>query len=332
MLALQLVRPRCFETVTAPDPSPPGPGWIVVRLAGALICGSDIAAFNGCMPGLSFPLSPGRHIHECAGVVTHSASTRFRCGERVVAMPDRGCGLAESFLSHQSVAVRIPQAIEDPAVAALIQPLSTLVFAVEKLGDVTGREILILGAGPIGLFAAWLLRRGGAAQIRVVDPVPARCKAALGFGATAFLTATSSEVRALQRSRLTGWPLADIVVEAVGHQPGTLNDAIALARSGGRLLALGIPDQPVYAMDYERLFRKNLHLIASVAPQWEIYLAKAADLLYRAQSELKPLITHRLGMGEATAAYALVEQKGDGVLKVLLEASGWAVAGRVGQV
>jgi threonine dehydrogenase-like Zn-dependent dehydrogenase len=242
-------------------------------------------------------------------------------------MPHRDCGLAESFLSHQAVAVPIPEGIEDPGVAALIQPLSTLLFAVEKLGDVTGREVLILGAGPIGLFAAWLLRRGGAAHVRVVDPVAARCEAGLKFGATAFLTATSGEARALQRSRLTGWPLAEIVVEAVGHQPGTLNDAIALARSGGRLLALGVPDQPVYALDYERLFRKNLHLIASVAPQWETYLARAADLLCRFQTELKPLITHRFGMGAATAAYALAEQKEEGVLKVLLEASDWPAAG-----
>jgi L-iditol 2-dehydrogenase len=320
MRSLQITRPRLVEIIDTPYPSLPGKGWNIVRLSHALICGSDLPAFSGKNQILDYPLPPGMYIHECAGEVVESTSNRFRLGDRVVAMPHDCCGLSEYYPAPEDSAVRIPDALDNEELAPLIQPLSTVLYAADKLGDVTNQSVTILGAGPIGLMMTWMLNMRGASPIRIIDPIRNRCEFAKTFGASATLAATSAEARSLHRSNILGFPEADICVEAVGHQQEVLNDAIAFVRPEGRLLVLGIPDQPVYALEYERLLRKNLQLIASVTPDWVVYMTKAADLLIQHGGDLYPLITHRFGITDAAEAYSLCEKRSDGVCKVLLKA------------
>ena len=64
------------------------------------------------------------------------------------------------------------------------------------------------------------------------------------------------------------WEPPDICIEAVGHQTETLNDCFELVRKRGTVVAFGVPDQPVYAVEFETFFRKNAHLIAVVTPEW----------------------------------------------------------------
>jgi threonine dehydrogenase-like Zn-dependent dehydrogenase len=167
----------------------------------------------------------------------------------------------------------------------------------------------------------WILNMRGASPIRIIDPIRDRCEFAKTFGASATLAVTSTEARSLHRSNMLGFSEADICVEAVGHQQEVLNDAIAFVRSEGRLLVLGIPDQPVYALEYERLLRKNLQLIASVTPNWVDYMTKAAEILIQHERKLQPLITHRFDITSAAKAYSLCEARTDGVCKALLKAS-----------
>jgi threonine dehydrogenase-like Zn-dependent dehydrogenase len=321
MRSLQITRPRLIEIIDAPYPSLPGKGWIIVRLIHALICGSDLPAFSGKYQVLNYPLQPGMFIHECTGEVAESTSNRFRPGDRVVAMPHECCGLSEYYPAPEDSAVRIPDVFDNAELAPLIQPLSTVLYAAEKLGDVTNQSVTILGGGPIGLMMTWILNMRGASPIRIIDPIRDRCEFAKTFGASATLAVTSTEARSLHRSNMLGFSEADICVEAVGHQQEVLNDAIAFVRSEGRLLVLGIPDQPVYALEYERLLRKNLQLIASVTPNWVDYMTKAAEILIQHERKLQPLITHRFDITSAAKAYSLCEARTDGVCKALLKAS-----------
>lgn len=323
MLALQLVRPREFIPVEAPDPVVDKPGWIVVRLNRAMVCGSDLPFFSGAQNELDYPLAVGMFIHECTGEVVAGSSDRFFPGDRVVAMPHEDRGLGELFLAAQDEVWKVPDCLNDMELAVLIQPLSTVLFAADKLGPVQGLDILILGAGPIGILMSWVLGHRGARSIRLVDPVRARCEQACRFGAQDAIPATSAEVRSLRRSGLLRWPEPDLCIEAVGHRQPAVNDALALVKKGGRVLALGVPDDPVYAIEYELFFRKNIQLIASVTPDWQDYLARAAELVAGAGHELGPLVTHRFPVMNAADAFALAERRTDGVLKVALDGRTW---------
>jgi threonine dehydrogenase-like Zn-dependent dehydrogenase len=103
----------------------------------------------------------------------------------------------------------------------------------------------------------------------------------------------------------------------------TLNDCLELVKKQGTVLAFGVPDQPVYAIEYETFFRKNAQLIAAVTPEWRTYLHKALEIFIQEQEQLEGLVTHRFPIWSAQHAFTLYENHAQGVLKVILDAADW---------
>jgi len=321
MKALQLVKPRQFQTVEIARPQT-GDDQILVRLEKVVLCGSDIPKFSGMWRGLHYPLPPGMPIHECVGAVVDSRSPRFQVGDRVVAVPRGDQGLAEYYVADASKAVRIPEPLVDSETNLLIQPLSTVVYALDGLGDVAGRTAVVVGLGPIGLLTTWLLHQYGA-QVVGVDPIGWRCEAAERLGAARTFELHSNRLLSRVAQGET-WEAADICVEAVGQQTRTINDCLYLVKRCGQVLALGVPLEPVYPFDYTRFFRQNLNLIASVTPPDETYMIRAAELIARHEQELAFLITHRFTPDGAAEAFTLYDTRaGDRPLKVLIDGAGW---------
>lgn len=325
MHALQLVRPGCFRAVGVPVPTV-GPGdsdHVLVQTRWVAMCGSDVAFFLGNKRWPTYPLAAGAPMHECVGQVIESTSARFEPGQWVVAMPDGDLGLAEFFVAQAARAVALPSELAGSDVACLIQPLSTVIHAVDRLGDVAGRSVAVVGLGSMGLMLCWLLLRRGAGPVAGIDPVAERCRAAERLGVSRTWARRSIEVVHMAHSDPVQWEPPDICIEAVGHQMDTLNDCLALVRKQGTVVAFGVPDQPVYAVEYETFFRKNLHLVAVVTPDWSKVLPKARDLLLSSRSELETWITQRLAIVDCQKAFALYAEHADGVLKVVLDASSW---------
>lgn len=287
------------------------------------MCGSDIPFFTGSKRYKHYPLNPGAPIHECYGQVVESTSSRFQPGEWVVAIPEGDQGLAEFFIAQAAKVVRLPPELVACETSCLIQPLSTVMKAVDRLGDIGGRSVAVVGLGSIGLFFCWLLKLGGAQAIVGIDPNPDRCRVAESWGATTTFPLRSVELIHAARQHPGEWKPPEICIEAVGHQMETLNDCIELVRKEGTVLAFGVPDQPVYSLDYETFFRKNAQIIASVTPDWSEYLAKACDLFLIHRSKLETLVTHRFPIWEAATAFTLYEQHADNILKALLDTSCW---------
>jgi L-iditol 2-dehydrogenase len=325
MKALQVVQPRIFVSIQASVPhlSPDEPDRLLVRTGWVAVCGSDIPFFAGSKRGSRYPFPPGAPMHECTGQVVESTSEMFQAGDRVVAIPEGDLGLAEFFVARATKAVRLPPELADCSASCLIQPLATVMSAVDRLGDIRGRSIAVVGLGPMGLSFCWLLRKRGAGYIAGIDPCAYRCRVAEGLGADATFPTRSIEVVHVGRRDPGAWDPPEICIEAVGHQMETLNDCLALVRKQGTVVAFGVPDQPVYAIEFETFFRKNEHLIAAVTPDWGEYLAKACDLFFSCRDELSALVTHRFPIQDAAKAFTLYEQRENGVLKVLLDASCW---------
>jgi 2-desacetyl-2-hydroxyethyl bacteriochlorophyllide A dehydrogenase len=325
MKALQTVKPRSFEQIQIPVPQLPteGKDYILVRTAWALTCGSDIPFFIGNKPFQSYPLVPGAPIHECTGEVVESASKLFRPGDRVLSIPDENQGLAEYFLAPATKTIILNHDVEDLSTACIIQPLSTVMNAVDRLGDIRCKSLAVIGLGSIGLLFCWLARKRGASSIIGIDPFAFRCHMAEELGATRAICSRGIEVVHQARDISEGWNPPDICIEAVGHQMDILNDCFELVRKYGTVVAFGVPDQPVYAFAYEVFFRKNALLMATVTPDWKEYLPKAQDLFLENKIELSRLITHRLPMGEAAKAFGMYERHEDGIVKAALDASRW---------
>jgi len=325
MKALQVIQPRTFQQVEIPAPKLEADGVerILVQPEWVSMCGSDIPFFTGSKRHKTYPLPVAAPIHECVGSVVESTSPQFQAGERVIAIPEGDQGLAEFFVARAEKAVSLPADLNDKGTSCLIQPLSTVINGVDRLGEVAGKSVAVVGLGSIGLFFCWVLKKRGAARIVGIDPLAERCQVAQMLGATETVASRSIEVLHQARQNPGFWNPPDIIVEAVGHQMETLNDCLALVRQRGTVLAFGVPDQPVYALEYETFFRKNAHLVACVTPVWSEYLLKAREMFTAYRAELEPLVTHRLPIREAEKAFTLYDRHEDGIVKALIDMSDW---------
>jgi len=325
MKALHLVRPRHFEIVDVPAPElPDGTSeFILVKTSWVSLCGSDIPFFTGNKRYSRYPLLPGAPNHENVGHVIESRSKQFHPGDVVLAIPESDCGLAEYHLAQAGKAIHLPPELAQCDDSCLIQPFSTVLNAVDQLGEVGGKSIAVIGLGSIGLFFCWLLAKREAGYILGIDPLQHRCQIAEKLGASTTIPMRSNECVHSSRQGSGEWQPIDICIEAVGHQTETLNDCIDLVRKQGTILAFGVPDQLVYPIEYETFFRKNALLLAVVTPDWSDYLTHACDLYQQYRHELAWLVTHRLPIKEATQAFTLYEHHESDILKVILDASVW---------
>jgi len=325
MKSLQVLKPRQFVQVQAdiPDLQAAGPDRILVKPEWVSMCGSDIPFFTGNKRYKTYPLPVAAPIHECVGRVVESSSDLFQPGDRVVAIPESDQGLSEYFVAQAAKAVRLPPDLDDHGTSCLIQPLSTVINAVDRLGNVEGKSVAVVGLGSIGQFFCFMLKKRGAARIVGIDPLEERCQTAVRMGATECLTARSIEVLHEARQNSENWDEPDIIIEAVGHQMETLNDCLALVKYRGTVLAFGVPDQHVYALEYEIFFRKNAYLVACVTPVWSEYLEISKDVFLSAREELETLVTHRFPIRNAAQAFSTYEKHEDGIIKALIDMSEW---------
>lgn len=325
MKAFQLVRPRTFELVEVPVPtlSAGGPERLLIKTLWASLCGSDIPFFTGSKRHKSFPFPPGFPIHEVVGQVVQTTSEEFEPDNIVISIPEGNLALAEYFVAKASTAVQLPSDLGNSDVSCLIQPLSTVMNAVDRLGDIQGLSAAVVGLGSTGLFFCWLLKNRQVRRIIGIDPMQYRCILAKGLGADQAYPMRGIEAVKMVRHSLQEWELVDLCIEAVGHQMDTVNDCFELIRKRGTVVAFGVPDHNVYAIEYETFFRKNAILMATVTPDWKEYLGKARDLFLSCQDVLERWVTHRLPIREAQKAFSLYERQEEGIVKVVLDASEW---------
>ena len=111
----------------------------------------------------------------------------------------------------------------------------------------------------------------------------------------------------------------DIVVEAVGHQAATLEDAVEAVAHGGTVLAFGVPDETHYAFPFARFFRKDATLLAGITQDRRRSLATARDYLVEHREMLDAYITDVFPVAEAQAAFELAVKPTAGRLKVVLK-------------
>jgi L-iditol 2-dehydrogenase len=315
MWAHRLTAPGRLETVEAEEPGEPAPGHVVARFEAGGICGSDLPSFLGgedLLVGASHG-KPGYPLHELVGEVVASADGDVPVGARVVGWAAGHLGLAEYYPARAGHVLVLDDGLPSPQ-ATVIQPLCTVLYAVRRLGDVSGARVAVIGQGSIGLLFSHALKAAGAAHVTGVDPVDRR-DVASAFGVDDAVWDTGSRWAA----GLGDGARPDIVVEAVGHQAATLADAVEAVAPGGAVLAFGVPDESHYAFPFARFFRKDATLIAGVTQDRRRSLAAARDYLAEHGSLLETYITDVFPVAEAQAAFELAVTPTAGRLKVVLE-------------
>jgi L-iditol 2-dehydrogenase len=319
MWAHQLVAPGVFEAVqvAAPDRDLLESDAVLIRSLAGGICGSDIPkliARTGSRAdefGRLYPGRPGFPMHEIVGEVLASRHPNIPVGARVVGWASRSDALAEFVITDgNQLYVYSPSLL--PVDAVLIQPLACVLEALDRV-SVTDRVVGVIGLGPIGLLFAHVAKSRGARRVVGVDPVN-RGQVAAKFGIDDLVSTPS---RTWARSLADG-DRPTVVIEAVGHQVSTLDDAISAVAVAGNVLYFGIPDDEYYPLNMKRLLRKNLGLFAGVTRERRRALARADDYLARHPELNGALVSHRFDIDSVQHAYDTAANTNADRLKVVV--------------
>lgn len=344
MTSIAVTGAESLTAVEAPVPAP-GPGQALVRVAYCGICGSDVPRyFDGAVH--AFPQVLG---HEFSGAV---AATGPGCstpvGTRVAVAPHIPCGrcgqcrdanptLCEnhSFIGSRGPGAMaqyvlapaenlVPAGVLSLRSAALVEPLTVALHAVDQADAGSGMRAVVLGSGVIGLMTVLSLRdRGVDDDITVVDINPWVLDVARTMGASRTINSAEQDVA----EALSGEPAPELVIETAGAA-ATIRQAPRLAAGRGRIVHVGKPTRP-FEMDvdaFEQILRKEL----TVRGSWLSYSSPfpgrewtdAVRVLAKAPAPPESIVTHEFGLDEAAAGFEVMRETGAERLKVMFRVFG----------
>ena len=324
----------------------PGEVRVQVRFGG--ICGSDLSYFNKGGVGdfkVREPLTLG---HEVAGdVVEVAPSAGFEAppvGTRVAINPSRPClqcgfcrtgrenlcrGMrflgSAALMPHvqgafsETVVVRADQCVPVPAdmphrLAACAEPLAVALHGVRRAGAVLGANVLVAGAGPIGLLCLAAAQHAGAASVTVTDLFAAPLAIARRMGASQTVNVRDDADRLEQLAGAAGG--FDVALEATGAA-ASIVAMPALMRPGGRIVQLGMLPPGATPLPVNLLMAREIDLVGSFRFHEEFAIAVAA--LANGRIDVGPILSATFPLAEANAAMALASDRAQGAIKVHLE-------------
>ena len=314
MLAGQITQRRRIELIDQPEPAQGKSGEIVFQPEIACLCGSDVPYFLAKHP--DYPLQVGLSLHEMVGTVLWADGSRFRQGQKVLAVPTNHVGIFERFAITENFVV--PLDLRRPLEEMILcQPLGTVLYGLRMLPNLLGWNVVVVGQGPIGQLFCGALRNLGARQIVGIDRIAARLSLSKRMGATAVINLEQEDPIAAVAD-LTGGAMADLVIEAVGHEHQALNLCIDLCRRLGRIHYFGVPPQVIDGIRWRDLMMKNLSLTTSLGPDFARDYPLAMQWIGEGRIDVRPLVTHSFPLSEIQTAFETFSDRKDGACKVLV--------------
>jgi 2-desacetyl-2-hydroxyethyl bacteriochlorophyllide A dehydrogenase len=337
--------PHDVRVETVPDPGLRDRRSAVVRVTRTSICGSDLHAVHGTVPS-----EPGVVIgHECVGVVEELGADvrRFRKGDRVIVPGVVGCGDCEpcrrgyavgcvtffqkvyGFSSElpgaQAELIAVPNAdvnlwptpsdLSDEQALFLTDIMPTGYYAAENADIKPGQTVVIVGCGPVGLFALLSAQLFGPARVLAIDRVGYRLDKARSFGAVP-IDASKEDVRQRVLEATDGQG-AHAVIEAVGA-PETVHLAFELVRTGGTVSVVGVLVQQDFSFPMGTAFMKDLTFRVGLV-NVSRFIPTLLPLIRSGRIDPTLLISHHLPLAQGEQAYELFDKREDGCLKVALQ-------------
>jgi L-iditol 2-dehydrogenase len=319
----------------------PGPGQVLVRMAAAGVCMSDVEVWKGTRPQayVKYPIIPG---HEWCGTVEEIGADvkGLAVGERVAVEGHNFCracawckrGETNLCVSYNEHGFTLPGGFAEFAVvradlahafagtlsfeaAALAEPFACVVHGTERAKVKPGDTVAVVGPGTIGLLATAWAKLARPERLIVIGVDRANEALARKMGATEYLTA--SEDPAARVRALTGGEGADVVLEAAGSE-AALPLSLDLARRGGSVVLMGIAGgSRRMFMEADVFALKDLRVDGVFAYTTQNF-AEALRLIESGRMDVRPLVTHRFALQEFEKAFDLLSTRKEPVVKVML--------------
>ena len=304
-----------MEHIPVPDP---GPNDVLIRVKKSAICGTDVHIWNWdswAQKTIPVPMVVG---HEFCGEIAQvgSAVTKVQVGARVSGEGHIVCGkcrncragrghlcrntlgvgvhrpgsFAEFVCIPEDNVVPIPDDVPDE-IAAIFDPFGNAVHTALSF-DLVGEDVLVTGAGPIGIMGAMVAKRSGARKVVITDINPVRLALAEKLGIDHVVDASKENLSDVMK-RIGMTEGFDVGLEMSGAAPA-FRDMIDKMNNGGKIAILGIAPTG-FEIDWNKVIFKMLDLKG-------IYGREMFETWYKMIAfvqgglDLSPLITHRIGI------------------------------------
>ena len=326
MKALCLRAVQTFEWIDVPEPSAPAAGEVLVAVHAIGICGTDVSGYLGKMPFIEFPRVLGHELG-VEVLAVGAGVTQVAVGDRCSVEPYLNCGLCHACRQgrtnccmtlevlgvhrdggmcerlilpasklHRSARLNFEQ-------LALVETLAIGCHAVERGAVLKSDDVLIIGAGPIGLsvleFARLATRR-----VAVLETNEDRRD---------FVKAHYPGVIVLQH--MPPECFAQVVFDATGHA-GSMSQTLNHAKFTGRIVFVGITKEP-FALDDPLLHRRELTLLAS-RNALSADFPRIIGLIESGQIDTRPWISHRTDFNHLPESFPEWVRPGSGVIKAVV--------------
>jgi threonine dehydrogenase-like Zn-dependent dehydrogenase len=324
-----------------PEPADPAPGEVVIRPEAVGICGSDYHFIAGELSeqagGSQFPRVLG---HEVAGTIValgEGCRDELETGQRIALWPLQACGhcypcsvgrpntcdnfsligihsdggLQELLATAQEQV--FPIRADDPAIAAMAEPVSVAVRAVNRAEVGSGERVVVLGAGPIGQSVCLVARERGA-EVLMVDLREPRLELSRAIGADTLVW--RSQEQAVDAAREWAGPAGPpVAVDATGAPPA-VRAMIEMVASAGRAIQVGMSGEEV-SLRIGLLTEKELD-VRGVSCCGSEDFGEAIAVVERNAAIVGRMISHRFALGEGPDALRFAMQNPSEVMKVVI--------------
>lgn len=340
MKALYYVGNKQMEIREIPIPIPKANEYLI-KIDACGVCGSDIEGYLGKTGRRIAPMIMG---HECAGTIVQVPTDGvYKAGTKVALFPKYFCGTCDTckgghvnlcpgadFLGAMDcngamteyICVRekylIPYEGVGADIVSLAEPAAVAYSGIFKLSDEQiskANNILVVGAGTIGLMATLWLKSRGAKRIIVSDASDFRLELAKSIGADAAFNpvACNLEEKILE---LTGGTMCDLSVEAVGISP-TAQASVDALKMAGHSIWIGNAAKMV-SINMQNVVTKELSIKGSYIYSLQDF-TECVRLLSKKAIDVTPFITHHMDMSQGVQAFDLLTDNKEGkAVKVVL--------------
>jgi L-iditol 2-dehydrogenase len=311
---------------------------ILVKIKRIGICGSDIHVYHGKHPYTTYPVVQG---HELAGEVAETGTKvqGFKKGDKVTIIPQVVCGTCyhckndrynicenlkvygfqtdgvgcEYFAAPADLVFKT-ESIADLDAIAMVEPVAVAVHAVKRLGDVSGKKIFVIGAGPIGNLIAQTAKALGASEVMIADISDFRLEMASKCGIDYCINTKTEDIgKALTRH--FGPDKADAILECAGVD-ATMEAAITHARKGTDIVVVAVFAQKA-TVDLGLVQDRELRLIGTLMYKKDDFQT-AIELIGSKKINVSILVTDHFKFDEFPKAYEYIEAQKDKVMKVVV--------------
>lgn len=309
-------------------------GQALIQVKSAGICGSDIGAFRGSNPLVSYPRVIG---HEIAGEVVSIPENKkgIRVGDRVIVDPYLYCGhcypcsigrtncctslnvlgvhvdggMAERFAHPADMLVKVPDDMPWDIIP-IAEPLTIALHGLHRAKLTKGEHVVISGAGPIGLLAAMAALDMGAVPI-MIDPVEERLEKAKSLGVAYTINPVSEDVVEKIKNYTNG-RMAEVVMEASGAN-SAVRASLDYVSHAGRVVFTGWPKKET-SLPTGLITKKEIDIRGARTSAGEF--EEAIDLIYSGRVDARAILTKTVPLSDAVDTIADIDKNPGNYLKV----------------